>query len=187
MQTGYKVMDVMTNKPVIASKDMILKDAAELLTKEDVNSLLLVENDEPIGIVTDEDIVRKCVAKGLDSKKLKLKDIAITDLITITPEEDIYVALNLMREHDIRQLPVIDKNKLIGFLTVKSILKIQPDLIDIWMDKYEVREQSEKIDELEQLENDDGTSGFFSKLKLKKKNLFTKNTSSKKKKSLIKK
>lgn len=170
MQTGYKVMDIMTNKPVIASKDMFLKDAAELLTKEDINSLLLVEDNKPVGIVTDEDIVRKCVAKGLDSRKLKLKDIAITDLIMITPDKDIYEALNLMREHDVRQLPVIDKKQLVGFVTVKGILKIQPELIDLWMEKYEVRdEESRKMAELEKIADDDGSGSFFSKLPLKKK------------------
>jgi len=58
MQTGYKVMDIMTNKPIATSRDMTLKDAAALMAKEDVNSLLILENNQPVGIVTDEDIVR---------------------------------------------------------------------------------------------------------------------------------
>jgi CBS domain-containing protein len=180
MQTGYKVMDIMTNKPVTASRDMTLKDAAAYLSKEDVNSLLLVENSQPVGIITDEDIVRKCVALGLDSKKLRVKDIASVDITTIGPEEDVYDALRLMREHNIRQLPVVDK-QLVGFLTVKDILKIQPDLVDLWMENYEIREESRKMQELERLEDDDGSEGFFSKLKLKG-NLFGGKRSSKKKK-----
>ena len=89
MQTGYKVIDIMTNKPVIASRDMSLKDAAQLMHKENINSLIIVENDIPMGIVTDEDFVRKCIAKGLDSKKLKIRDIISTDLLTISPDVDI--------------------------------------------------------------------------------------------------
>ena len=180
MQTGYRVMDIMTNKPVTASRDMTLKDAATLLTKEDVNSLLLVENNQPVGIITDEDIVRKCVALGLDSKKLKIKDIASVDIITISPEKDVSDALRLMREHNIRQLPVVDK-ELVGFLTVKDILKIQPDLVDLWMENYEIREESRKMQELERLAEDDGSEGFFSKLKLKH-SLFGGKRNSKKKK-----
>ena len=167
MQTGYKVMDIMTNKPITTSRDMTLKDAAAILSKEDVNSLLLVENNQPVGIITDEDIVRKCVALGLDSKKLKVKDIASVDIITISPDKDVYEALSLMRENGIRQLPVVDK-QLVGFLTVKDILKIQPDLIDLWMENNEIREESRKMRELERLAEDDGTDGFFSKLKLKR-------------------
>jgi CBS domain-containing protein len=168
MQTGYKVVDIMTNKPIVASRDMTLKDAAELMAGENVNSLLIVENNEPVGIVTDEDIVRKCVAKGLDSKKLKLKDIVSSNLMTITPEKDVYDALILMRDNNIRQLPVVNKKKLEGFLTLKDILKIQPELIDLVAEKYEVREESRKMQEIEKLADDDGSYGFFSKLKLRK-------------------
>jgi CBS domain-containing protein len=167
MQTGYKVGDIMTNKPVTASRDMSLKDAALLLTKENVNSLLIVENNQPVGIVTDEDIVRKCVASGLDSRKLKVKDVASTELITINADKDVYDAMSLMREHNIRQLPVVDK-ELLGFLTIKDILKIQPELIDLWAEKYEIREESRKMQELERLAEDDGSENFFNKLKLKK-------------------
>ncbi len=167
MQTGYKVMDIMTNKPVTASKDISLKDAATLMANEDVNSVLIVENNQPVGIVTDEDIVRKCVAPGLDSRKVKLKDIACFNIITIKPEKDIYEALEMMREHNIRQLPVVDK-ELVGFLTVKGILKIQPDLVDLWMEKFEVREESRRLQEMERMEEYDGSFSFFDKLLLRK-------------------
>jgi len=170
MQTGYKIMDIMTNKPVTASKDMSLKDAAALMEKEDVNSVLVVENEKPVAIVTDEDIVRKCVAKGCDSRKLKVKDIASTNLTTIRPERDLSEALKLMRDKNIRQLPVVD-DKLVGFLTLKDILKIQPELVDLWMEKYEIREESSRIRELEKMADDDGSDGFFKKLILRKKNL----------------
>jgi CBS domain-containing protein len=169
MQTGYRVMDIMTNKPVTTSREMTLKDAAALLAKEDVNSLLLIENNNPVGIITDEDIVRRCVALGLDSKKLTVKDIASGNLTTIGPDKDVYEALTLMRENNIRQLPVVDNKKLVGFLTLKDILKIQPDLIDLWMENYEIREESRKMRELDKLAEDDGSDGFFNKLKLRTK------------------
>ena len=160
-------MDIMTNKPIATSRDMTLKDAAALMAKEDVNSLLILENNQPVGIVTDEDIVRKCVAMGLDSKKLKVKDIASVNIITISPDKDVFEALTIMRDNAIRQLPVVDGH-LVGFLTVKDILKIQPELVDLWMEKYEIREESRKMQELDRLAEDDGSYGFFSKLKLKK-------------------
>jgi len=168
MQTGYKIMDIMTNKPVTAPKDMILKDAAALMEKEDVNSILIVEDDRPVGIITDEDIVRKCVAKGCDAKKLKIKDIASVELTTITPEKDVFEALTLMRDRSVRQLPVVNKGKIVGFLTLKAILKIQPDLIDLWIEKYEIRGDSDRMRELERTADGDGAEGFFKKLKLKK-------------------
>jgi signal-transduction protein with cAMP-binding, CBS, and nucleotidyltransferase domain len=165
MQTGYKVIDVMTNKPVTAGKNMLLTDAAKQMTEMNINSLLIVENDTAIGILTDEDLVRKVVAKGLDAKKLHVKDVMVTELISITPEKDIYDALLLMRDNNIRQLPVIKNKKLIGFLTSKDILKIEPELIDLLVEKYSIREEENPIPE----EYTDPISGFFRKLGIKKK------------------
>ncbi|HIH32208.1 TPA: CBS domain-containing protein [Candidatus Woesearchaeota archaeon] len=145
MQTGYKVLDVMTNKPIIASKEMSLVEAAKLMDEENVNSLLIEENEKAKGIITDEDLVRKVIAKGLDPKKARLKDVMSQDLVTIKSNRDIYDALILMRQNNIRQLPVVDNDKLVGFLTSKDILKLQPELFDIFAEKYEIREQNRKL------------------------------------------
>ncbi|MFA5796811.1 MAG: CBS domain-containing protein [Candidatus Woesearchaeota archaeon] len=144
MQTGYKVMDVMTNKPITALKTTKLFEAAKLMAEHNINSILIVDGDTALGIVTDEDIVRHVVAKGIDPKKILLKDIMSEEVVTINPEKDIYNALIIMRDHNIRQLPVMEKGKLIGFLTLKDILKIQPILIDLLVEKYEIREPEER-------------------------------------------
>lgn len=135
----------MTNKPIIASKEMSLVEAAKLMDEENVNSLLIEENEKAKGIITDEDLVRKVIAKGLDPKKARLKDVMSQDLVTIKSNRDIYDALILMRQNNIRQLPVVDNDKLVGFLTSKDILKLQPELFDIFAEKYEIREQNRKL------------------------------------------
>lgn len=137
-------MDVMTNKPITARKDMKLIDAARLMEEHNINSLLVVDGETALGIVTDEDFVRKVIGKGLDPKKMMLKDIMNQDLITITPDKDIYNALISMRDNNIRQLPVMSKGKLQGFLTQKDILKIQPVLIDLLVEQYEIREEEDR-------------------------------------------
>ncbi len=147
MKTGYKVLDVMTNKPIIASKDLSMGDAAKFMKEKRVNSLLIIENNYPVGIITDEDCVRKVLAEGLDTKKTKIKDIMSKELITIQPNKDIYDALLLMRDHGIRQLPVIEGKKLIGFLTLKDILKIEPELIDLLVEQYEMESRRPRFDE----------------------------------------
>ena len=154
MQTGYKVLDVMSTKPIIASKDSSMKDAAKLMKENKVNSLLIVEDDYPAGIITDEDCVRKVLADGLDPKKTKIKDIMSNNLVIIKPNKDVYDALIMMRENNIRQLPVVESKKLVGFLTLKDILKIEPELIDLLVEQYEVRGNTNKrkYDEDEEVE-----------------------------------
>lgn len=147
MKTGYKVLDVMTNKPIIASKELSMKDAAKFMKEKSVNSLLIIENELPIGIITDEDCVRKVLAEGLDAKKTRIKEIMSNELVTIQPNKDIYDALILMRDHGIRQLPVLDGKKLVGFLTLKDILKIEPELIDLLVEQYEMESRRPQFDE----------------------------------------
>lgn len=167
MQTGYKVIDVMTNKPVVAEKSISLKDAANIMVNSNVNSLLITESGKAIGIITDEDLVRKVIAKGLDPKKIKINDVMATDLITIAPGKDIYEAMQVMRNHNIRQLPVLEKGKLVGFLTAKDILKIQPELFDLFIEKYELKEEQRKLSEHHE-DDEDMFSEFFRKIGIKK-------------------
>ncbi len=143
MRTGYKVLDAMTQSPIIISPDASVKDCAELMKKEKVSGLPVVEDDKLVGIITEHDIVRKVVAEG---KKLntKVKDIMIKKVMTTKPNDDIYTALVKMRDKGIRHLPVIYKKKLLGLLTAKDILKIQPELFDLLVESYEIRESYRK-------------------------------------------
>ncbi len=144
MKTGVKVSDAMTYNPISVSVTTTLKDCAIIMDKKEIGSLLVKDGDVFKGIITEWDIVRKAVAKGKDPAKLKAKDIMVSKLVTISPNQDIYDALMKMRNNDIRHLPVVQKDKLVGFLTLKDVLKIQPELFDIMVDKIDIREASEK-------------------------------------------
>ncbi len=68
----------------------------------------------------------------------------ITGVVTISPDADIYDTLMEMKDSEVRQLPVLDKEKLVGLLTVKDILKIQPHLFELVVDRINIREASNK-------------------------------------------
>ncbi len=148
MKIGYKVQDIMTNMPVKIGKNTSVVEAAQMMDKFNVNSLLVVE-EKPEGIVTDEDFVRKLVAKGKMSEETIVEEIMSKNLVTIQPEKDIYEAIVMMRDNNIRQLPVLDGEKLVGFLTMKDILKIQPELFDIVVESINLREEDRKMKSLE--------------------------------------
>jgi signal-transduction protein with cAMP-binding, CBS, and nucleotidyltransferase domain len=144
VKTGYGVRDVMTNKPIVIAPTATLVEAAKLMDYHNVNSLVVTQEKEAIGVVTDEDFVRKVIATGVDLKKKKVSDIMEKKVITIGSDKDIYDALILMRDNNIRQLPVVERKKMIGFLTMKDVLKIEPELFDIIAEKYELREEARK-------------------------------------------
>ncbi len=143
MKTGYKVLDAMTKNPIIISPDATVKSCAELMRKEKVSGLPVVEDEKLVGVVTEHDIVRKVVAEGKSLNK-KIKDIMVKKVITIKSNADIYEALEKMKNYGIRHLPVVYKKKLIGLLTVKDILKIEPQLFELIAETYEIREAYRK-------------------------------------------
>ena len=134
----------MTKKPISVGPDMTIDECSKLMLKQHVGSLLIMEKGKLVGILAEQDIVRKVVASDLDPKKTKIKDIMVSDLITIDPDSDIYEAIVIMRDSNIRHLPVMHGKEMIGYLTIKDILKIEPQLFELLVEKFEIREEGNK-------------------------------------------
>ena len=124
-----------------------------------IGALLVKDGDSAVGIISDQDIVRHFLAKGINPLTKKVKDYPSRDLITIAPEADIYEALVKMRDSGIRHLPVVEGKKLIGLLTMKDVLKVEPALFDIVVEKYELMEEERKRRAMAQALRDSGYTG----------------------------
>jgi CBS domain-containing protein len=169
LRTGYKVCDAMTRKPVAVSQETSVKDAARLMQEKDVGSLVVKEGDLLKGYITEQDVIHKVVASALDPITIKVRDVMNTKVATIEPGKDIFDALVKMRDLDVRQLPVIDpenNDKLVGLLTLKDVLKIQPQLFELIVEKISLREEEHKpIFIAKQIEGTcDICGGYFKKL-----------------------
>jgi len=142
--TGYSVGDAMTLNPITIGPNKTLRDAAKLMTKERIGSLLVKEKDQVLGIVTEKDMTRKGIGKLGNPATKKVKQIMATGLVTTTPDEDIFEALRIMRDYNIQHLPVMHEGKFVGLITLKDILKIEPDLYEILVERIELRERERK-------------------------------------------
>ena len=145
MKTGVKVADAMTKKPVIVSQDLTIKECSKAMLKEKVGSVVIKENNKAIGILSEKDIVDRLVARSKDPEKTLAKDIMSTKLITISSRRDILEALQLMKLEKISKLPVVDNGSFVGLLTTNDIIKLQPALLEIYLDKIEIKEHEDKI------------------------------------------
>lgn len=143
-KTGYKICDAMTKKPVSVSPETSIEECALKMRNNHIGSLVITKDSKLLGILSDRDIVRRVIAKGLNPKELEAKEVMIKKVITINPEKDIYDALKKMKDSDVRHLPVMNKKEMIGLLTVKDILKIQPELFELMVEKFELREEARK-------------------------------------------
>jgi len=144
MKIGIKVGDVMTRNFISVSPDSTVAQCAKEMIGKKVGSLIVKAGNNLRGILTEGDIV-KALAMKKDAKQIKAGDIMTKKIDTINPSADIYDALVKMKSRNIRWLPVTVKNNVIGMLTIKDILRIEPSLFDIVSEVKPIKEEIEKL------------------------------------------
>jgi len=145
MKIGVKVGDIMTRNFVSVAPEISIAECSKIMIANKVGSLIIKSAQQRLeGILTEGDIIG-VIAKSKNLEKIKAKDVMTRKVATITPSEDMYEALKKMRGKKIRWLPVVIKEKVIGMLTVKDIIRIEPSLFDIVSEFQPIREESEKL------------------------------------------
>jgi len=113
----------MTSNPVTCSSQASIADAAKVMAKEDIGPLPVVDADRLVGILTDRDIVVRVVAEGRDPQSTSVGDVATSDLVTVSPDEDLSRALQLLAERQVRRLPVAEGETLVGVIAQADIAR----------------------------------------------------------------
>ena len=118
-----QVRDVMTSNPTTCEPSATLVDAAKVIALEDVGSVPIVENGRLVGILTDRDIIVRAVAEGRDVTSTTVKDVASKDLVTVTPDEDLDRALQLMGQRQVRRIPVVESDQVVGIVSQADVAR----------------------------------------------------------------
>lgn len=114
------VRDVMTSNPRCVSPNDTIQAAARIMKEEDTGVVPIVENGRAIGLITDRDIVIRSVAGGSQPNQ-QVREIATGDLICATPDMSTREASKLMGEHQVRRLPVVENDRLVGIVSLGDI------------------------------------------------------------------
>jgi signal-transduction protein with cAMP-binding, CBS, and nucleotidyltransferase domain len=122
------VADYMSNDVRSVHKDAPLKEAGRLLQKWKVGSLLVDDGSRYLGIITDTDLSRKAVAKGLDPNTVAVKSCMSKPVISIEDDEPLATAIALMKKKAIRHIAVTEDGTIIGVLSVSDILRAYAEL-----------------------------------------------------------
>jgi CBS domain-containing protein len=117
------VRDVMTDNPSTVEASATLREASKLMAKEDIGAVLVVENGEVQGIVTDRDVVVRGLAKDLDPDDATVREVATTDLETLGPDDSADDAVKKMRSADVRRLPVVEDGKPAGIVSLGDLAR----------------------------------------------------------------
>lgn len=115
-----KIRDVMTPNPRTVSPDDTIQAAARIMQTMDTGAVPVVNNGRVLAVVTDRDIVVRVVAEGTPITNL-VSTIASQDVITASPEMSTGEASELMSEHQIRRLPVVENDRLVGIVSIGDI------------------------------------------------------------------
>jgi len=120
---SLKVKDVMVTNIVKVEAWATAKKAAELMNQHDIGCLIIVNNDKPVGIVTERDMLKRVLLQLRDPRRMKVSYIMSKPLITCSPETEIRDAVRLMNERRIKKLPVVEDGHLIGLVSITDIVR----------------------------------------------------------------
>jgi len=122
------VKDVMNKNVVVAKFDVTIREATKVMNKFHIGSLVVLKEEKIAGILTERNVLT-AVANGKDADATAIEDIMTKKVVTIDPDETVEAAVDLMTQHKIKKLPVVEDNKLKGIITASDIVVVEPKLI----------------------------------------------------------
>ncbi|MEU6813105.1 CBS domain-containing protein [Streptomyces sp. NPDC046831] len=115
---AQQVRDIMTSRPVTVEPRTSVTAVARRMREEDIGAVLVTEGDRLRGLVSDRDLVVRVLADGGDPEQRTVASVCSGDLVTVTPDEDLDRAVELMRAHSVRRLPVVEGDHPVGILSL---------------------------------------------------------------------
>jgi CBS domain-containing protein len=117
------VRDIMIKDLLTISENETALKAAQVMTEKGISSLIVLANDQPIGIVTERDFIKKICVKELKVSSVRVRDMMSRIRTSASPDTPIDVAVQRMVNNRIRRLPIIENGKVVGIITVTDLAK----------------------------------------------------------------
>jgi CBS domain-containing protein len=134
MEVKMPVKEIMTRNVVTVDINSDVQYLARKMLDYSVGSVIITDKGQPVGIVTERDIVRKIVSRNLRPDKISIKNLMTTPLITISAAEDVTDTMHRMVKMEIRRLPVVENSKLVGIITDTDLIAISAEMGSIFSD-----------------------------------------------------
>jgi CBS domain-containing protein len=114
------IREVMTPNPQCVTPGDSIQNAARIMRDADTGAVPVVDNGRPVGIVTDRDIVVRAVADGGQLNR-PVSDIVSGNIVCVSPDMSTHEAANLMSEHQVRRLPVVENERIVGIVSLGDL------------------------------------------------------------------
>ena len=123
MSTVKDILNAKNNKIESIAPKSTVYEALEKMSEKDIGALVVIDNKKVVGIISERDYARKIILLGKTSKQTLVKDVMSSDLFSVTPDTSVEDAMVLMTGKHVRHLPVFEKNKIVGVISIGDVLK----------------------------------------------------------------
>jgi CBS domain-containing protein len=149
MRERMLVKDIMTSPVITVSDKTLVDEIAQLMDRYNVSGIVVaIDDDNPLGIITERDLVTRVLAKNIQPSKSTSKEVMSSPLVTIGPEESLTEAARKMNKLKVKRLGVLYKEKLVGIVSAGDVLAVTPDLLEIIQEKAQINEANHMNEDL---------------------------------------
>jgi CBS domain-containing protein len=119
---GQQIAEVMTKNPYGVTTTATLNEAARMMRDQEIGDVLVMRDDGTLcGLVTDRDLVVRGLAEGLDPGSASVEEVCNHDPVTLSSDQPVEEAVAMMRQYNIRRLPIVDGENLVGILSLGDL------------------------------------------------------------------
>ncbi|RLI09371.1 signal transduction protein [Candidatus Bathyarchaeota archaeon] len=133
------VRDIMARNVKTVRTDDTVLEAVSKMNKFRIGSVIVTNNGRPVGIITERNILQRIVEPGFDPAVVRAKDIMSSPLITIDPNAAVEEAAQIMARKQIKKLPVVENDKVVGIISTSDIVRTSPTQLGILEELLRVR------------------------------------------------
>ncbi|HEY6062060.1 MAG TPA: CBS domain-containing protein [Chitinophagaceae bacterium] len=123
MSTVSSLLSRKNKTSITVLPDTSVVDALKLMAEKNIGSVIVMQADQYLGIVTERDYSRKIALKGKNSATTMVSEIMSADLPSVSPADSIEHCMELMTQRNIRYMPVFENNKLVGIVSMSDVVK----------------------------------------------------------------
>jgi len=131
MASLVTVRDIMSKDVKVVRPDTTAQEVVATMSKFDISSIIVVQSERPVGIITLRDVLTKMVVQCLAPRALTARQIMSSPLLTINESATVEEAARLMAQKKVKTLPVMDNDKLVGVLTFTDIVFEVPKMLSV--------------------------------------------------------
>ena len=141
VETRVPLREIMRSRPTTIDHNASVTKAAATMCHDEVGSCIVLQNNLPIGIITEQDINCKVVAKDIKPSTIQVNTVMSTPLITIPVEKNVGDAAQMMVKHHVRRLPIVEGKTVVGIVTVRDLLSVASEINEIMQDLMSINRE----------------------------------------------